>query len=398
MRIILFFTPLLFHGKHLTAPRLYPSNDVSLLATNRYSHVNKMITEAEKSRCVLWYHESKSTTKVQREFKLFYNCFQTKKSVPSHKSIRKWYRAFLENGDMKGKKRGRPASTMTDDRKQQVSDYLSENGKRSIRNAALDLNLKKSSVHRIARKLKFYPYKISVTHALKKQDKIARVTFARTMLLRVEEDMHYLRRIAFSDEATFHVSGVVHRHNVRIWARENPRAFQEYDPNSPKINVWCGLTIDRVIGPYFFEGQTVNKEAYLNMLQTFAYPILTPIDGIIFQQDGSPVHWARIVRQSLNQTFPERWIGRDGPTAWPARSPDITPLDFFFWGYVKERVFHEPVDNIDELKRRITTAIRSVNNQMLINTWGQLHHRLRWLTRNRGGHIEVYRQRHKNML
>jgi len=32
----------------------------------------------------------------------------------------------------------------------------------------------------------------------------------------------------------------------------------------------------------------------------------------------------------LDATFPNRWIGRDGPTPWPPRSPDITTsLDFF---------------------------------------------------------------------
>ncbi|KAG8296099.1 hypothetical protein J6590_065086 [Homalodisca vitripennis] len=42
-----------------------------------------------------------------------------------------------------------------------------------------------------------------------------------------------------------------------------------------------------------------------------------------------PPHWGKIVRDYLNDTFPGRWIGRDGPIPWPPRSPDITPLDFF---------------------------------------------------------------------
>jgi hypothetical protein len=33
------------------------------------------------------------------------------------------------------------------------------------------------------------------------------------------------------------------------------------------------------------------------------------------------------------------WDDRDGPMPWPPRSPDITPLDFFLWGYVKSNVF-----------------------------------------------------------
>ena len=115
---------------------------------------------------------------------------------------------------MTGNKRGR--RDLTNDKQQQVSDYLDANEKSSVRHAARCLGLKKTSVYKYAKKLKFYPYKISVAHALKESNKVARVKFARTMLGRVEEDMHYLSRIAFSDEATFHVSRVVHRHNGEL--------------------------------------------------------------------------------------------------------------------------------------------------------------------------------------
>jgi hypothetical protein len=48
----------------------------------------------------------------------------------------------------------------------------------------------------------------------------------------------------------------------------------------------------------------------------------------------------------LDRTFPGRWIGRDGPMPWPPRSSDITPLDFFLWGYVKSNVFRTPVNGL----------------------------------------------------
>ena len=54
----------------------------------------------------------------------------------------------------------------------------------------------------------------------------------------------------------------------------------------------------------------------------------------------------------LDATFANRWIGRDGPTPWPPRSPDITPVDFFLWGYVKNKVFSTPVPDITNLKAR----------------------------------------------
>ena len=39
-----------------------------------------------------------------------------------------------------------------------------------------------------------------------------------------------------------------------------------------------------------------------------------PHTNNMFQQDGAPPHWGLIVRDFLNETFPNRWIGRNGPT------------------------------------------------------------------------------------
>jgi len=63
----------------------------------------------------------------------------------------------------------------------------------------------------------------------------------------------------------------------------------------------------------------------------------------------------------LDAIFPNRWIGRDGPTPWPSRSPDITPLDFFLWRYVKDKVFSTPVTDITNLKARITDAFATID-------------------------------------
>ncbi|GBN34291.1 hypothetical protein AVEN_34826-1 [Araneus ventricosus] len=46
----------------------------------------------------------------------------------------------------------------------------------------------------------------------------------------------------------------------------------------------------------------------------------------------APLHCGMDVRTFLDTTFPNRWIGRGGPIAWPPKSPDITPLDFFLLG------------------------------------------------------------------
>jgi hypothetical protein len=72
-----------------------------------------------------------------------------------------------------------------------------------------------------------------------------------------------------------------------------------------------------------------------------------------------------IVRECLHIHFPGRWVGRDEPIPWPPHSPDITPLDFFLWGYVKDIV-----TSLDELKIRVFSAIEAATPQILENTFG----------------------------
>ncbi|GFX28172.1 uncharacterized protein TNCV_424991 [Trichonephila clavipes] len=58
-----------------------------------------------------------------------------------------------------------------------------------------------------------------------------------------------------------------------------------------------------------------------------------------FQQDGTACHTARATIDLLKDTFGDRLISRFGPLNWPPRSCDLTPLDYFLWGYVKSLVY-----------------------------------------------------------
>ena len=95
------------------------------------------------------------------------------------------------------------------------------------------------------------------------------------------------------------------------------------------------------------------------------------------------------VLRFLDAVFPNRWIGRDGPTAWPPRSPDITLLDFLLCGYVKDKVFSTPVPDITNLKARITDAFATITEEMLQNTCRVTDYRLDVLRVTKGAHVEV---------
>ena len=80
------------------------------------------------------------------------------------------------------------------------------------------------------------------------------------------------------------------------------------------------------------------------------------------------------MRRTLDNAFPAHWIGRGGPIAWPPRSPDMTPLDLFLWGYVKDQIYSTRVIDLDDLKARI--AIATVDIDMLRRVWTELKSRL----------------------
>ena len=90
----------------------------------------------------------------------------------------------------------------------------------------------------------------------------------------------------------------------------------------------------------FHDYKHLLQENYVDMLELYVAPQLEEFQPwIIFQQDGATPHWGSHVRRFVDATFPNRWIGRDGPTPWQPRSPGITPLTSFYGVCYGQSVF-----------------------------------------------------------
>ena len=79
-----------------------------------------------------------------------------------------------------------------------------------------------------------------------------------------------------------------------------------------------------------------------------------------FQRDGGPAHFSHLARQQVMATFGDRWMGHLGLVPWPARSPDLNPVDFFLWGHLKTLVYVTPVDHVDDLLPRIVDGCNTI--------------------------------------
>lgn len=86
---------------------------------------------------------------------------------------------------------------------------------------------------------------------------------------------------------------------------------------------------------------------------------------MLLQQGGTLPHWKSInCKDSLDETFSGRWIGRVGPIAGPPKSPDLTRCDFFVWGFIKDRVYRMNVLNIQERKIWISDSFTQIIDEM----------------------------------
>ncbi|GFW86348.1 putative LOC100569746 [Trichonephila clavipes] len=104
-----------------------------------------------------------------------------------------------------------------------------------------------------------------------------------------------------------------------------------------------------------------------------------------FQQDGATCHTARATIGLLKDTFGDRLISRFGSVNWPPRSCDLTPLDYFLWGYVKSLVYADKPQTLDHLEDNIRGVIADIGPQMLekvIEIW--MDYRLDYIRASRG--------------
>jgi len=158
---------------------------------------------------------------------------------------------------------------------------------------------------------------------------------------------------------------------------------------------------DERLGDFFLETTSldhiskINGKEYWKFLKNekFLVNLLeeVPLESRInmwFQQDGHPAHTAKATRMLLNKKFGNHWIGLRGPHEWPPRSPDLTPLDFFLWGHLKQQVYATRPASVEDLKDRIVRACRTISPQILRRVRSAILDRTIFCERMEGSHLE----------
>lgn len=290
---------------------------------------------------------------------------------------------------------GRPAGRAFEN-EEQIVQYFQENPSASTRNASQVLRINShSGVWRVLNNNNFHPYHYERVHGLLDADHQSRVQFSHWFLQQQEADESFASRVLFTDEAFFNRDGVFNIHNCHYWTTENPHAIHPHGyQHRFSVNIWTGIVGNTLVGPYLMPSP-LTGHSYMVFLQEVLFQLLEDVPlairrGMWFQHDGAPAHYYAGARHFLDTRFPNRWIGRNGPVAWPARSPDLTPLDFFFWGAMKDRVYATPVESELDLIGRIVVAAGdiAVIPNVFDSVRRSLLRRLEKCVEVNGGHFE----------
>ncbi|GFW75903.1 long-chain-fatty-acid--CoA ligase 5 [Trichonephila clavipes] len=112
------------------------------------------------------------------------------------------------------------------------------------------------------------------------------------------------------------------------------------------------------------------------MITNFFIPELNnhDVQELWFQQDGATCHTARATINLFKDTCGDRLISRFGSVNWPPRSWDLTPLDYFLWGYVKSSKIRRPdwtTFEPAEIRKNFLLELRKIGTQKELNSLEQ---------------------------
>lgn len=312
---------------------------------------------------------------------------------PHERYFLRLYRKFRANDNVFAKTRTKKDFIISEATEIAVIAYFEAHPANSIPDIVKDSNFSYGTVHRILRKYKFIPYKYRPVQALLPGDPERRIVFCQWYLNFCRQNVNNFRYILWTDESNFSNSGMYNRKNHHYWSRENLLLVH---PTTPQVrfsfNVWCGLIGSRIVGPFFYEG-TLTGGRYVELMSEILNNFLDELDlisrqNLHYQQDGAPAHNYRGTYQLLSTFFNAQWIGTNGPIQWPPRSPDMTPLDFFLWGYLKGQIYKQRYENVNALKIAVREKIHQIDGRTILKAVRAVQKRAQKCIEERGGVFE----------
>ncbi|KAF6779840.1 hypothetical protein AHF37_00695 [Paragonimus kellicotti] len=291
-----------------------------------------------------------------------------KRPKPSRTFLWRLMKRFRETGSVETRKI--PRTPQNREFHSVIVKMARENPHLTNLELAAHFGISLSSLVNILFRFGFQRTKLDIHQRTSDEDRDRRVAYCKWFQKRLTETPTLPDDILFSDEAVFHLHGVVNHHNLmQHSSRKTQVAVDDRYQYNLKILVWCGIHNQTLVGPYFFDGD-FNSQTYLQSFTDVLKPYLDSLspdvrNRMFFQHDAIRTHCAKLVQSWLDENFPSRWIGKNGKIDWPPRSFDLTPMTFFLWDYLKSRVFDPPPKSLERLKENIRTVCGAIDGSLL---------------------------------
>ena len=73
---------------------------------------------------------------------------------------------------------------------------------------------------------------------------------------------------------------------------------------------------------------------------------------------------------------------------WAPHSPDMSPPDYYLWGYAKDRVYETNPRTLLELKREVTRVIQAIPQEQCSRVIDNFGRHVQLCLQRQGGHLE----------
>ena len=222
-------------------------------------------------------------------------------------NIHCWFKQFQEIGLFVRQSPGRPA--VMEEIAERAWQSFMHSPHKLIPRHSLELGIPKPTAHKVLHmNLKLHAYKIQLVHEIKAANKPKRKMPGEGMLEKIDNEPNFMHNIMFTDEAKIQINDCINQHNCWIWGSKN-----HFVRDSPKLYVWCWLMHNHIFGPFVFAGGEKKKSnIFLDMLKLFLFPQLDDLPNagnIYLQMAGASPHYSDLVREALDEKFPNTWIG-----------------------------------------------------------------------------------------
>ena len=360
------------------------------MSQKRSQRKDSPFTKEEEAWVILQYGFRRNIVSVRRDFRNHFKLDPRK--VPGRQPFERLVKRFLtSNGQVRPAAPSGRNKVYSQNDITRVTQYFQEDDTRSLRHASRDLQMKMTTIWRILRKeLKWKSYRERHVQPLTDRHRAQRRTFCKKMEEMGEE---FPKQIIFSDEKWFTLVPHPNKQNTRIWTPcQHDRVRECRVQGAKKVMAWVGVVGDKVLPVHWFEEKKgVNWEVYLQLLKETVWPAVrsrATRNRLYFMQDGASPHTTNQVMQFLEEKFQGRVISRKAEFEWPARSPDLNPLDFWFWGHCEAEVLRTQPTSLDDLKEEVETFAETVLADTVEKIILNINKRIRFCKSERGGQFE----------